>query len=144
MPIVNFHLVEGQYSDEAIAQLLCEASAFYVATLYPDVVPPPLGRVRAFVTLVQPQRWATGGTLVSQGGVSAPYFTCLALSGRPLEQLHRLMAGFTDLIVRNLHCPTDVVRGQVLSVDPTLWSIGGQPASDVRSNETALRAGISA
>jgi len=140
MPIVNFHLVADRYVDAAIGRLLTDATHFYVETLYPSVSPAPLDRVRAFVSLVQPQHWATSGVLVSDGGEPAPYFTCLALSGRPEEQLHRLMAGFTNLLVKHLGCAPGLVRGQVISIDPVHWSIGGKPASEVRINEVGLRA----
>lgn len=140
MPIVQFHLVEGRQSDAEIGQLLEEASVFYAETLYGDVTPLPLDRVRAFVTLHRPQHWATAGVLASTGAKDAPYFTCLALSGRPQEQLHRLLAGFTDLVVRHCHCEKAQVRGQVMSIAPENWAIGGQPASMVRAGEAQLRA----
>src|SRR3546814_16571169 len=102
MPIVQFHLVADQYPDEAVAALLEAASLFYVQALYPTVSPPPLERVRAFATNVPAHRWATGGRLVSAGGPAAPWFTCIALEGRPAGQLQALAAGITDLIQRQL------------------------------------------
>ena len=141
MPIVNFHLVQGQHSDQAIAMLLEEASHFYVKTMYPGLESPPLDRIRTFVTLVSPDHWATAGTLISAGGETAPYFTCLALADRPIEQLHELMRGFTDLVERHLGCRRMTIRGQVVSIDPARWSIGGEPASAVRGSEAKLRAG---
>ena len=139
MPIVNFFLVPGAHDDVSVRQLLTEASHFYVETLYPGMDPLPLDRVRAFVTLISPGHWATAGVPVSEGGEIAPFFTCLALDGRPQEQLERLMTGFTDLIERHLQCRRGAVRGQILSIDPAHWSIGGEPASRMRANETQLR-----
>ncbi len=141
MPIVNFYLVEGSYTDDAIGKLLVESSQFYCDTLYTDVNPRPIERVRAFATFVKPQHWATGGRLVSGGASGAPYFTCLALTGRPVEQLQTLMAGFTDLVEKHLRCDRSAIRGQVIPIDPAHWSIAGKPASEVRSNEARLRAG---
>ncbi|MFM6854084.1 MAG: 4-oxalocrotonate tautomerase [Sphingopyxis sp.] len=141
MPIVNFHLIDGRHDDAAIGRLLVAASHFYVETLYPGQNPPPLDRVRAFVTPVVPGHWATAGVLASDGGADAPYFTCLTLAGRPVEQLHRLISGFTDLLVAHLACARASVRGQVLPIDPAHWGIGGAPASAVRQDEAALRAG---
>lgn len=141
MPIVQFYLVEGEYEDAAIGALLVESSHFYVDTLYPEADPPPLQRVRAFVTSIPPGHWATGGALVSSGAVPAPYFTCLALAGRRVEQLQQLTAGFTELIVKHLKCDRALVRGTVLEVDPQLWAIGGQPAQAVRAAEIASRSG---
>src|SRR3546814_4532736 len=93
---LQFHLVEGRQTDASIGGLLEEATRFYAETLYPTVSPLPLDRVRAFVTLHRPQHWATAGVLAANGGADAPYFTCLALAGRPQEQLHNLLRGFTD------------------------------------------------
>jgi phenylpyruvate tautomerase PptA (4-oxalocrotonate tautomerase family) len=141
MPIVQFHLVQGVYPDTIIADLLTDASETYVKILYPSIDPPPLERVRAFVTFCGPQHWATAGALISNGGNPAPYFTCLALSGRPQEQLDALMASFTDLLEHHCACERSLIRGQIISIDPAHWSIGGKPASDVRNNEVRLRAG---
>lgn len=139
MPVVHFHLIEGQHTDDAIGALLVGASHFYAETLYADVTPLPLDRVRAFATFSGPQHWATAGVLISDGGHDAPYFTCLTLAGRPIEQLHRLLAGFTDLIVTHLACERARVRGQVVPLDPVNWSIGGVPASAIRAAEIARR-----
>lgn len=144
MPIVQFHLVADLYSDAAIAALLAEASLFYVETLYPTLDPLPIERVRAFVIPIPPQQFATGGRLVSIGGLPAPYFTCLALEGRPDAQLQALLAGFTDLVERHLRCDRATIRGTVVPVAPALWSIGGVPASEARGAEAALRAGMPA
>lgn len=143
MPIVQFHLVADHYPDSAIAALLEEASTFYVDTLYPTLDPRPIERVRAFVSPVPAEHFATGGRLVSLGGTAAPYFTCLSLEGRPVEQLQALLAGFTDLIERHLRCDRATIRGTVVEIAPAFWSIGGVPASQARDTEKALRAGIS-
>lgn len=141
MPIVTFHLVEGEHADEAIGALLIEASHFYCDALYAELVPRPIERVRAFVSFVKPQHWATAGKLASEGAQGAPYFTCLALSGRPVEQLQDLMTGFTNLIEKHLGSDRGGIRGQVISIEPDHWSIGGNPASAARSDEASLRAG---
>ena len=140
MPVVQFHLVVERHEDAAMAALLIEASDFYVRTLYPDLVPPPIDRVRAFIVPIAARHMATAGRLVSEGGGLAPYFECLVLTGRPIAQLHALMAGFTDLIVRHLRCDRSMVRGIVTQVSPECWSIGGIPASAARAAEAAMRA----
>lgn len=139
MPVVQFHLVDGRHDDEAIATLLKEASIFYVDTLYPDQDPKPIERARAFATFSLPQHWATGGIPVAEGGLDAPYFTCLTLAGRPVEQLQTLLAGITALIERHLSCPAARIRGRAIPVDPDIWSIGGVPASAARQSEVAAR-----
>lgn len=139
MPIIQLYLAEGAHDDAAIGALLRDVSHFYAETFYPGVDPLPLDRVRAFVTLVAPGYWATAGVLIAEGGEPAPYFTCLALAGRPVEQLQRLLAGCTDRIAHHLGCRRGAIRGQVFSIDPAHWSIGGEPASLLRSGEAALR-----
>jgi phenylpyruvate tautomerase PptA (4-oxalocrotonate tautomerase family) len=139
MPIVQFHLVETAHDAAAVAALLKAASHFYAATLYPDLDPPPLDRVRAFVTETPPHLWATAGKLVSEGGLPAPYFTCLALAGRPAEQLRALMEGMTGLIALHLGVDRSLVRGMLIPIDPDNWFIGGQPASLARKSEVEAR-----
>lgn len=140
MPIVQFYLVEGAYSDDQIGALLSESSIVYADIFYPELHPRPIERIRAFVHFIKPQHWATGSVLTSEGGKLAPYFTCLALAGRPKEQLHSLLKAVTDLIVRHLGCDAGAVRGQIINIDPDHWSIGGQTASSVRGAEIDKRA----
>lgn len=139
MPIVQFYLADRVHDDAAIGALLRDVSHFYAETFYPGINPLPLDRVRAFVTFVAPTHWATAAVLIEDGGEPAPYFTCLALAGRPDEQLQRLLSGCTDLVERHLGCRRGAIRGQVISIDPAHWSIGGQSASVLRSGEAALR-----
>lgn len=62
------------------------------------------------------------------------------MGGRPVEQHHRVLRLFTDLIVEVLGVDPNVVRGWVTAVDPDSWSIAGEPASQVRAAEIAARA----
>ena len=141
MPITQINVPAGAFPDEAIGALLIELSGFYAATLYPEAASPPVERVRAFVNEVRPQVWASGGKLVSEGGADAPYFTCLVLKGRAIEQHHALIAGFSELIAKHLGCDKAQVRGQVVTIEPDNWGIGGVPASIVRQAEIAARGG---
>jgi phenylpyruvate tautomerase PptA (4-oxalocrotonate tautomerase family) len=133
VPIVEVHLVEGDHSPDAHARLLAALSARYA-----EVLDSPIDRVRAYVTVHPRARWATGGVT---GGAPAPYFTAIVLRGRPVEQRHRLLSGFTDLVVDVLGVERGRVRGRILQVDPDDWAIGGQPASVARRGEIAARAG---
>lgn len=139
MPIVTFNLVRGRHSDPAIKSLLVEASETYVDIFYPDIQPRPIERARAFVNLIEPQYWATGGALVSDGGADAPFFTFLALAGRPDEQLHAVIEAFTELCVKHLDCERHTVRGQAITIDPSHWGIAGAPASKTRKSEIEKR-----
>ncbi|MBT0670119.1 4-oxalocrotonate tautomerase [Novosphingobium profundi] len=140
MPVVQFHLVRDRYPKEAIHALLDDVTEFYAGTLYPEAERPPVERVRAFVNLVEPDMWATGGRLVSEGGPDSPYFTCLVLTGRSIEQHHALIEGFTGRIVKHLGCEKDRVRGQVVPIEPDNWGIAGVPAAVARRAEIEARA----
>jgi len=135
MPIVNFHLVEGLTSPEQDRQLLLAASK-----LYAEVLEAPPERVRAFITSHASTRFAAVGDLVSVNGLHAPYFEFIVLEGRSQEQVHRLLAGFTDLLVDMLDVRRDLVRGSCRRVAPQDWSIGGVPASVTRKDEVEARA----
>ena len=139
MPVAQLYLVASAYPEQAIADLLQEASVFYAAALYPEMERAPVERVRIFVTDVTPAHWATGGVPVSQGGQPAPYFTCIAMKGRTAERIQAMMAGFTDLIVRNLDCDKALVRGRLIEIEPEHWFISGTPASQARAAEVAAR-----
>lgn len=135
MPILHFHLVEGQYSAAQHQQLLVDASRFFA-----EVLGCPLDRVRAFIHLLRPELVAVGGALVSQDPVRAPYFSFIVMEGRSLEDRQRLMAGFTDIVVEVLGVQREYVRGGIVPVHPDNWSIGGVPGSAVRRGEIAARA----
>ncbi|USQ75997.1 tautomerase family protein [Ornithinimicrobium cryptoxanthini] len=135
MPIAHFHLVDGVWSDEQIANLLERASQ-----TYSTVLESPIERVRTFVVRYRPSDVATAGVRVPDGGAPAPYFTALVLRGRPEHQRHELLSALTDVVVEELGCERSLVRGQIIQIDPEDWGIGGRPASQARSAEIAARA----
>ena len=135
MPILEYHLAESRYTDAQIGDLLTASSALYAQTLES-----PIERVRVFASFYQPQHVAVGGKLLSQGGPAAPYFHFLVLEGRPIEQCHRLIEGFTDLVVEILRAERSLVRGGCWPIPPQYWGIGGTPASLTRVQEIAARA----
>lgn len=135
MPVLEIHLIEGRHEDAAIYALLRDASSLYVNVLYPDMDPRPIERARAFATLHRDTHWATGGLMAGDGGADAPYFTCLTLAGRPLDQLQALLNGVTKLIVDHLGVEQSAVRGRIIPIDPGHWSIGGTVASVARKLE---------
>ena len=134
MPILIFHLVQGQHAASRVEALLLRASQ-----LFAEVLGCPIDRVRVFVTEHAAQHACVGGKLVNQSGQVAPYFTFIVLQGRSLEDRHRLLAGFTDLVVEILGCPRELVRGGVTPISPEDWSIGGVPASHLRQAEIEAR-----
>ena len=139
MPIVTFHLTDGVNSTEAMQRLLVESSH-----LYAEVLDSPMERLRAFANLHPAELVAVAGELVSENPRNAPYFEFLVLAGRPLQQRHDLMRGFTDLVVEILGAPRELVRGKAIVLDPDDWAIAGEPASVRRASEIAARAGAGA
>ncbi len=137
MPIVNFHLVEGLTTPAQDERLLIGA-----CQLYAEVLKAPMERVRAFITLHKATHFAVAGGLAAHNGLHAPYFEFIVLDGRPLEDRHRLMRGFTDLLVDALGVRRDLVRGSCRRVEPQDWAIGGEPASVIRKDEVAAHAAL--
>lgn len=135
MPILQFHLAEEQYTDAQVSELLLESSKFYA-----QVLGSPLDRVRVFAQFYKPAHVAVGGRLISDGAPSAPHFQFLVLEGRPVDECHRLLSGFTDLVVNILHTQRSLVRGGCWPIPPQFWSIGGTPASVLRAQEISARA----
>ncbi len=134
MPILNFHLVRGQYTETQQKQLLVAASH-----LYADVLNAPMDRIRVFVTWHDPDSFLVAGVQESEGHAKAPYFTFLMLQGRPLEERHRLLEEITDLVVQTLQVDKTLVRGWAQLVDPDSWAIGGVPATRMRKAEIEQR-----
>lgn len=135
MPILEYHLAEGAYSDAQCERLLVESSA-----LYAEVLKAPMDRIRVFIHLHKPGMVAVAGLPLSKGGTPAPYFHFLVLEGRPLDERHRLLTGFTDLVVEILGAERSFVRGGCWPIPPENWCIGGTPASLMRAAEVKARA----
>lgn len=135
MPIVTFHLAEGQYPTSAMQQLLVKS-----CQLYSRVLDSPMERTRAYVSLCPAELMVVGGEPVSAVPSKAPYFEFLMLAGRPLQQRHDLLRGFTDLLVETLEAPRELIRGKAIELAPDNWAIGGEPASARRAGEINARA----
>lgn len=139
MPIVEFHLADKAYEDHQLERLLIESSR-----LYAEVLACPIDRVRVFINLHPPGLTAVAGVRVGQSGARAPYFHFLVLQGRSLEERHRLLSGFTDIVVRELNADRDTVRGGCWPIAPENWAIGGVAATRQRADEIASRASAAA
>jgi len=135
MPILNIHLVDGQYAQEQHERLLLETSRFFA-----EVLRCPIDRVRVFIELHRADLTAIGGVLASREARRAPYFHFIVLEGRSVDDRQRLLGGFTDLIVDILCVPRELVRGGVIRIHPEDWAIGGEPASVKRADEVKARA----
>lgn len=135
MPIMEIHLAQGEYEDEQLEQLTIGCSQ-----LYAKVLQSPIERVRVFIHEHRACTMAVAGVPVSKGASPAPYFQFIVLQGRPLEQKHALLTGFTDLIESILGVERSLIRGGCWPIPPEDWAIGGTPASVKRAAEVAARA----
>jgi phenylpyruvate tautomerase PptA (4-oxalocrotonate tautomerase family) len=125
MPVLGVHLVEGMHTPAQHAELLVAMS-----TRYAEVTEVPLERVRAHITLHQPELWANGG--IPADGRSAPYFTAAVFADRPGDARRRLLGALTDLVVDVLGVDRRLVHGEVVPVRPEDWVVGGTSAGAAR------------
>ena len=135
MPVLNYHLVDGQYTQAQHERLLLDSSR-----LFAEVLQCPIDRIRVFIDLHRPELFAVGGQLVSDTDARTPYFTFIVLEGRALGDRQKLLAGFTDIVVDVLGVDRGLVRGGIVPVAPENWAIGGEPASRKRADEVRARA----
>lgn len=135
MPIIHFHLAAEAYSDAQQTQLMERATA-----LYSEVLKSPVERVRVYIQLYAARHVMVGGKRLADGAADTPYFHFLVLEGRPLNERHDLLTGFTNLIVDCLGVERSRVRGGCWPISPEDWAIGGTPASVARAAEVAARA----
>lgn len=133
MPIAHLHIVDP--TPEQRVELLKRASHAYA-----EVFESPVDRVRVFLHAYPADCAAVGGVPVSEGGTASPFFSLLAMGGRPIDQQQRAIVAFTDLIEEVLGVDRSVIRGMVTEVNPDTWGIAGEPASKVRAAEIAARA----
>lgn len=134
MPILEYHLTDGQYTEAQCEKLLVESSR-----LYAELLKSPLDRVRVVIHQHRPTMVAVAGVPMSKGGKSAPFFFFLALVGRPESERHALLTGFTDLVVEILGAERAAIRGGCWTIPPEDWCIGGTPASVLRAAEVRSR-----
>lgn len=132
MPIAHFHLVDP--TPDQRRELLVRGSEAYA-----EAFESPIDRVRVFIHSYAADSAAVGGVPVAEGAPAAPFFTCLAMGGRPVEQQQRAIRVFTDLLEDVLGIDRSVIRGMVTEVNPDTWGIAGEPASQVRAAEIAAR-----
>lgn len=135
MPIVEYRIPAQTYPTQAIADLLQRSCA-----LFAEELQAPIDRVRAVAHEIAPTAMCVAGRMVSDGEAAAPFFTYFLMTGRSEEQRHRLLAGFTDLIVECLGVDKSLIRGSVILVAPEDWAIAGVPAAVTRADEVAARA----
>ena len=134
MPIAHFHVVES--TREQRRRLIEAATAAYATTFES-----PVERIRIFVHDYPGDAVGVGGRSIADGAGHAPFFTALAMAGRPLQQRQAILREFTAILAEVFEVDRSVVRGYVIECAPENWGIGGEPASVLRAAEIAARAG---
>lgn len=132
MPIAHLHIIDP--TPQQKRDLLRRASEAYA-----EVFESPLERVRVFIHAYPADCAAVGGVPVSDGAPAAPFFSLLAMGGRPIDQQQRAVKAFTDLLEDVLGIDRSLIRGMVTEANPDTWGIAGEPASAVRAAELAAR-----
>lgn len=133
MPIAHFHLINP--TPEQQREILLRATQAYA-----EVFESPLDRVRIFIQTYPATAAAVGGVSVAEGAPASPFFSCLAMGGRPIEQQQRALVALTDVLEEVLGVDRSIIRGTVTEVNPETWGIAGEPASKIRAAEIAARA----
>ncbi len=134
MPVLHIDLAADQYSDAQHRELLVQCSRFYAEALNS-----PIDRVRVFIHLYPRRLVAIAGVPSDEDDARAPHFRFLVLEGRSLEERHRLLTGFTDIIECVLGVERALIRGGCWPISPENWAIGGVPASVKRASELQAR-----
>ena len=133
MPIAHFHLIDP--TPEQQREVLVRGTQAYA-----EAFESPVDRIRIFIHTYAPTAAAVGGVPVAEGAPPAPFFNCLAMGGRPIEQQQRAIVAMTDMLEEVLGVDRSIIRGLVTEVNPDTWGIAGEPASKVRAAEIAARA----
>jgi 4-oxalocrotonate tautomerase len=134
MPVIKMHVPDGLLAPQAEAALV-EAVLHRFAELQES----PVERIRAFLTVHPPTRYATGG---QAGRSPGPFFEFVVMEGRPVEQRQALLTAFAQLLADATGVPVTQVRGMCQVVSPENWVIGDQPATLARKDHVArLRQG---
>lgn len=141
MPICNLNIVRG-HPQAGLQNWIREASAILV-----DVLVAPVARLEVWVTEIDPALWGIEGRPASEAFASGsrreleiPVIRMVLMSGRSVEQHHRLIADLTEMTGRVLDVSAARVRVQIDEVHPDRWGIGGTPASVSRAREIEARA----
>lgn len=136
MPIAHFHLVDPTPGQQR--RIITQATRIYA-----EAFDSPADRIRIFIQSYPATAVGVGGVPVSDGATQAPFFTALAMGGRPVGQRHRVLKEFTAMLAEVLDVDPATVRGHVVDINPENWGIGGEPASVLRAAEIAARANSS-
>ncbi|MGI9246575.1 MAG: tautomerase family protein [Steroidobacteraceae bacterium] len=140
MPMAHLNLLRG-HPRESLKEVVRQVSAAMIR-----VLDAPADRLEVWITEVDPDLWGVRGVPASEAllsepmsAIEMPFVQLVLMQGRPLAQLHALMAEITDVLVRVLGCERERIRVHIADADPDKWGIGGQPASVRRAAELAAR-----
>lgn len=140
MPVAHVNLLRG-HPREKLRQVVRE-----ISQAMHTVLGAPLDRLEVWITEVDPDLWGISGEPASEllatqphAAVEMPFVQMALMVGRPLPQLHAIIAAVTDILVKVLGSDRERIRVHIADVDPEKWGIGGVPASVRRAAELEAR-----
>lgn len=140
MPVAHVNLLRGHPRDK-LRQVVRE-----ISQAMHTVLGAPLDRLEVWITEVDPDLWGISGEPASDllatqphAAVEMPFVQMALMVGRPLPQLHGIIAAVTDILVNVLGSDRERIRVHIADVDPEKWGIGGVPASVRRAAELEAR-----
>ncbi len=140
MPVANLHVLAG-HPRESLKNWVRETSR-----ALSDILAAPADRLEVWVTEIDPELWGISGNPASEvlahtprREAEIPFIKMILMEGRPVEQLHRVIAELTAITARLLDADAEHIRVHIEHAHPDRWGIGGVPASIRRAAELAAR-----
>lgn len=140
MPVANLHVLAG-HPRESLKSWIRETSQ-----ALSDILAAPKDRLEVWVTEIDPDLWGISGDPASEvlphtprRTAEMPFIKMILMEGRPVEQLHRIIAELTTITARLLDADQERIRVHIEHANPDRWGIGGVPASIRRAAELAVR-----
>ncbi|HLO63357.1 MAG TPA: tautomerase family protein, partial [Azonexus sp.] len=138
MPVANLHVLAGRPREHLKSWIRETSQALS------DILAAPKDRLEVWVTEIDPELWGISGNPASEvlahtprREAEMPFIKMILMEGRPVEQLHRVIAELTAITARLLDANAERIRVHIEHAHPDRWGIGGVPASIRRATELA-------
>lgn len=129
MPIASILLVKGHALDRLHGVLAGVHNVIVRVTNAP--------RTTVWVEEIDPQHWAAQGVPAAEllrtrplAEIDSPLVTVTMIKGRPVEQHRELIAGITEVLVKELRLDPKGVRVKIAETPAESFGIGGMQANE--------------